>query len=201
MRENKENSSRIARYISLFSRLNGNLAVYFPSYQILDFYVHLLEPSLRTRNLIIEPRDARSAGEALKIFLSLPSRGSSGLLFAVCGGKWSEGLDYRGELLSGAMVIGLPLAPYNRVRQMTIDYYKYKFGADGEFISYTLPALNRAQQAIGRVLRTPDDRGFLVFGERRFLEPRVRNGLPAWIREEMSECTIDSFARIVESWK
>jgi len=201
MRENKENSSRIARYISLFSCLNGNLAVYFPSYQILDYYARLLEPSLKARNLIIEPRDARSAGEALKTFLSLPSRGSSGLLFAVCGGKWSEGLDYRGELLSGAMVIGFPLAPYNRVRQMTIDYYRHKFGADGEFISYTLPALNRAQQAIGRVLRTPEDRGILVFGERRFLEPRVRNGLPAWIREEMSECTIDSFEEIVESWK
>ena len=33
-------------------------------------------------------------------------------MFAVCGGKWSEGLDYRGEMLNGAMVIGLPLAPF-----------------------------------------------------------------------------------------
>jgi len=201
MRENKENSSRIARYITIFSRLKGNLAVYFPSYQILDSYAQLLGPSLRLRNLIIEPKDARDAGEALKSFLALPSQGSSGMLFAVCGGKWSEGLDYRGELLSGAMVIGLPLAPYNRVRQMTIDYYKVKFGADGEFISYTLPAMNRAQQAIGRVLRTPEDRGVLVFGEKRFLDPRVRNGFPPWIRNEMAECTIDSFATVVGSWK
>ena len=201
MRENKENSSRIARYITIFSRLKGNLAVYFPSYQILDSYAQLLRASLRSRNLIIEPKDAREAGEALKTFLSLPSRGSSGILFAVCGGKWSEGWDYRGELLSGAMVIGLPLAPYNRVRQMTIDYYKVKFGAEGEFISYTLPAMNRAQQAIGRVLRTPEDKGVLVFGEKRFLDPRVRNGFPSWIRDEMAECTVDSFATMVESWK
>ena len=123
------------------------------------------------------------------------------MLFAVCGGKWSEGLDYRGELLSGAMVIGLPLAPYNRVRQMTIESYKVKLGAEGEFISYTLPAMNRAQQAIGRVLRTPEDRGVLVFGEKRFLDHRIRNGFPSWIRDEMAECTIDSFATVVESWK
>jgi DNA excision repair protein ERCC-2 len=201
MRQNKENSERIGNYIATFSRLSGNLAVYFPSYQILETYARMLGDRLCRRNLIVEPKDARDAGELLKTFLSLPSRGSSGILFAVCGGKWSEGLDYRGELLSGAMVIGLPLAPYNRVRQMTIDYYRHKFGPEGEFISYTLPALNRAQQAIGRVIRSPEDRGVLIFGEKRFLEPRVRAGLPPWIREEMAECTLESFAGAVKRWK
>ena len=201
MRQNRENTGRIARYITSFSRLKGNLAVYFPSYQILETYAALLGDSMKSRNLIVEPKDARGASELLKTFLSLPSRGSSGILFAVCGGKWSEGLDYRGELLSGAMVVGLPLAPYNRVRQMTIDYYRHKFGTDGEFISYTLPALNRAQQAIGRVLRSPEDRGVLVFGEKRFLDQRVRAGLPPWIREEMAECSIDSFTAAVQRWR
>ncbi|MDD1707799.1 MAG: ATP-dependent DNA helicase [Methanoregulaceae archaeon] len=201
MRENRENSARIAQYIRNFSRVKGNIAVYFPSYQILDTYTRMLSETLASRNLIIEPKDARDAGEALRTFLSLPSRGKSGILFAVAGGKWSEGLDYRGELLSGAMVIGLPLAPYNRVRQMTIDYFRHKFGNEGEFISYTLPALNRAQQAIGRVLRTPEDRGILIFGEKRFLETRVRNGLPGWIREELVECTAESFGEAMKRWK
>jgi DNA excision repair protein ERCC-2 len=201
MRENRENSARVALYIKNFARLKGNIAVYFPSYQILDTYARMLSDSLASRNLIIEPKDSREAGAALQAFLTLPSRGKSGILFAVAGGKWSEGLDYRGELLSGAMVIGLPLAPYNRVRQMTIDYFRHKFGSEGEFISYTLPALNRAQQAIGRVLRTPEDRGILVFGEKRFLETRVRNGLPAWIREELVECTAESFGEAMKRWK
>jgi DNA excision repair protein ERCC-2 len=201
MRENGENSARIALYIRNFARLKGNIAVYFPSYQILDTYAGMLSATLASRNLIIEPKDARDAGEALRTFLSLPAQGKSGILFAVAGGKWSEGLDYRGELLSGAMVIGLPLAPFNQVRKMTIDYFRHKFGAEGEFISYTLPALNRAQQAIGRVLRTPEDRGILVFGEKRFLEPRVKTGLPAWIREELVECTAESFGEAMKRWK
>jgi len=201
MRQNRENTARIADYIATFSRLRGNLAVYFPSYQILETYARVLEDRLSRRNLIIEPKDSRDAGELLKTFLALPSKGSSGILFAVCGGKWSEGLDYRGEFLAGAMVIGLPLAPYNRVRQMTMDYYRHKFGAEGEFISYTLPALNRAQQAIGRVIRNPDERGVLVFGEKRFLEPRVHAGLPSWVREEMMACSIESFPGAVMRWK
>ncbi|MDD1709434.1 MAG: ATP-dependent DNA helicase [Methanoregulaceae archaeon] len=201
MRENRENSARIAQYIRHFARLKGNIAVYFPSYQILDTYARMLSDILASRNLIIEPKDSRDAGEALKTFLSLPSCGKSGILFAVAGGKWSEGLDYRGELLSGAMVIGLPLAPYNQVRKMTIDYFRHKFGPDGEFISYTLPALNRAEQAVGRVIRTPEERGILVFGEKRFLEPRVKAGLPAWIREELVECTAESFGEAMKRWK
>lgn len=123
----------------------GNLAVYFPSYQILEQFAAKTAPLIRKKTVFIEPKDSRDAGSALKEFLSLPGRNKSGVLFAVCGGKWSEGLDYRGEMLSGAMVIGLPLAPFNRPRRMMIDYFKYKFGDEGEFISDTLPAINKAE--------------------------------------------------------
>ena len=122
-------------------------------------------------------------------------------MFAVCGGKWSEGLDYRGEMLNGAMVIGLPLAPFNRVRKMTIEYFRHKFGDEGEFLCYTLPAINRSLQALGRVLRTPEDRGVLVLGEKRFLEKRVRDALPSWIQEEMIECDAVKFRDVLARWR
>jgi DNA excision repair protein ERCC-2 len=133
--------------------------------------------------------------------MSLPGRGDSGILFAVCGGKWSEGLDYRGDLLSGAFVIGLPLAPFNRVRRMVIDYFRHKFGDEGEFISYTLPAINRATQELGRVLRTPDDRGILVLGDKRFLETRVKHGLPVWMQDELIQCDLKLFREQLKKWK
>jgi DNA excision repair protein ERCC-2 len=201
LRQDKENNERIISYIMSFALLPGNLAVYFPSYQILDAFAAHVAPMIRRKQLFIEPKDAREADIALKTFLSLPERGDSGILFAVCGGKWSEGLDYRGEMLSGAMVIGLPLAPFNRVRRMIIEYFRHKFGDEGEFISYTLPALNRAQQALGRVLRTPEDRGVLVFGERRFLEPRIRAALPEWIRSELIDVQVDTFGGVLASWR
>ena len=201
MRQNKENSTRIGDYIKAFCRVKGNIAVYFPSYQILEMYANLTVPHIRGRKVFIEPRDAVDAGSALSTFLALPARGESGVLFAVCGGKWSEGLDYRGEMLKGAMVIGLPLAPFNRVRKMMIEYFRHKFGEEGEFLCYTLPAVNRSLQALGRVLRTPEDRGVLVLAEKRFLERRVRNALPAWIREEMIECDAALFLEVISRWK
>jgi DNA excision repair protein ERCC-2 len=200
-RQDAQNTRKIIDYITTFNALPGNLAVYFPSYQILEQYALKTAPLIRKKTVFIEPKDSRDAGNALKEFLSLPGRNKSGVLFAVCGGKWSEGLDYRGEMLSGAMVIGLPLAPFNRPRRMMIDYFKYKFGEEGEFICYTLPAINKAEQALGRVLRTPEDRGFLVFGEERFLENKVWNGLPAWIREELISVDLGMFHEEVSSWR
>ncbi|HSA37603.1 MAG TPA: ATP-dependent DNA helicase [Methanoregula sp.] len=201
MRQNQDNTTKILDYIRAFSALKGNRAIYFPSYQILDSYASLASPHLRGRQVFIEPRDAADAGAALSAFLSLPLRGDSGVMFAVCGGKWSEGLDYRGEMLKGAMVVGLPLAPFNRVRRMMIDYFRHKFGEEGEFLCYTLPAINRSLQALGRVLRTPDDRGVLVLAEKRFLENRVRAALPRWIQEEMIGCDAGEFRELVGQWK
>ena len=175
--------------------------MYFPSYQILEQFAEKSAPMITGKKIFIEPKDARDANIALQEFMSLPGRKKSGVILAVCGGKWSEGLDYRGEMLSGALVVGLPLAPFTRPRKMVIDYFRHKFGDEGEFISYTLPAINRAQQALGRVLRTPDDRGILVFGEKRFTEPRVRQGLPGWIRDEMVTCDLPQFREVISRWK
>jgi len=201
LRQSAENTDRIVRYITAFAALKGNRALYFPSYQILESYAAQATPQLRRRKVFVEPRDAANAGAALAEFLSLPSHGESGVMFAVCGGKWSEGLDYRGEMLNGAMVIGLPLAPFTRVRKMVIEYFRHKYGKEGEFLCYTLPAINRALQALGRVLRTPEDRGVLVLGERRFLDKRIRSALPAWIGEEMIECDLAQFREGIARWK
>ena len=201
MRQNESNLGLIEDYIREFARLPGNLAVYFPSYQFLEHYAGRFAGGLGGKSIFAEPRDARDAEESLQAFLSLPRSGRSGLLLAVCGGKWSEGLDYRGELLQAAMVIGLPLAPFNHLRKMIIEYYRRRFGEEGEFLCYTLPAVNRAQQALGRVLRTPDDRGVLVFGEKRFLDGRVNRGLSPWMREELRPCRFPDFQKIVRSWR
>ena len=134
--------------------------------------------------------------------LPFPPRGANpGSCLRSAAGNGAKGWTYRGEMLNGAMVIGLPLAPFNRVRRMLIEYFRHKFGNEGEFLCYTLPAINRSLQALGRVLRTPEDRGVLVLGEKRFLEKRVRTALPGWIQEEMIACDAAQFREVIAQWK
>ncbi|RQD82060.1 MAG: ATP-dependent DNA helicase [Methanocalculus sp. MSAO_Arc2] len=199
MRQDAGNIERTVKTITAFAGAQGNLAVYFPSYQIMSDYAWRCR--IAKKKVFVEPRDAREAHDLLDEFLALPAKKRSGILFAVCGGKWSEGLDYRGDLLSGALVVGLPLAPYTPVRAMSIQYFKRKFGREGEFIAYTLPAINKAAQSLGRVLRTPDDRGLLLLGDSRFLEPLVKGGLPPWMQQEMTEVTADTLPGVLSQWR
>ena len=199
-RQNAENTKAIEEYIMAFSRLSGNVAVYFPSYQLQTQFANLCAAKIRNKVVFIEPRESAEANEALKEFVSLPSKRKSGIMFAVCGGKWSEGLDYRGDQMTAAMVIGLPLAPYTPVRRMVNSYFKRKFGEQGEFIAYTLPAINKSMQALGRVLRTETDRGVLILGDQRFLSPEIFAGVSPWMQKEMKRCTAAEVRALLSAW-
>jgi DNA excision repair protein ERCC-2 len=200
-RQNKENMDAIVANILCFAQLPGNVAIYFPSYQLQNQYARLCDGKIRTKQTFVEPREIEAASVALEEFVTLPSRKKSGIMFAVCGGKWSEGLDYRGDQLAAAMVIGLPLAPFTQVRRMINSHFRRKFGAEGEFIAYTLPAMNKAMQALGRVLRTETDRGVLLLGEERFLAPEIFACLPPWMRAEVKECDANTLPNILANWK
>ena len=199
-RQNAENTQAIVAYILAFAKLPGNIAVYFPSYQLQSRFAEACVSRIRNKQVFIEPRESDEANEALKEFISLPGKHKSGILFAVCGGKWSEGLDYRGDQLTAALVIGLPLAPFTPVRRMVNSYYRRKFGAEGEFIAYTLPAINKSMQALGRVLRTENDRGVLILGDQRFLEGEIFGGLSPWMQDELMECDVDTIKSKLEKW-
>ena len=199
-RQNAENTKAITEYIVAFAKLPGNVAIYFPSYQLQSRFAEACLSKIRTKRIFVEPRESDEATEALKEFISLPGQHKSGILFAVCGGKWSEGLDYRGDQLTAAMVIGLPLAPYTPVRRMVNGYFKRKFGAEGEFIAYTLPAINKSMQALGRVLRTEKDRGVLILGDKRFLDDEIFGGLSPWMKDELRECDADTVKNILVKW-
>mgnify|MGYP003294334334 CR=1 FL=1 len=199
-RQNGDNTERIAESILAFSHLRGNLAVYFPSYQLQTRFADLCAHRIRSKVVYVEPRESSEANEALKEFISLPSKNKSGILFGICGGKWSEGLDYRGDQLTAAMVIGLPLAPFTPVRRLINSYYKRKFGPEGEFIAYTLPAINKSMQALGRVLRTETDRGVLILGDERFTSPEIFRGIPPWMQQEMKKTTADGLQKLLSTW-
>jgi len=199
-RQSDENMERMVSYIKNFCAIPGNIGIWFPSYQMLESVSREVEMHLHDREVFVEPRESSEAAPLLSRFMSLPEKGKKGILFAVCGGKFSEGLDYRGEMLTGAMVIGLPLAPWNQVRQMIMQYYARQYGEEGKFIAYTLPALNKVLQALGRVLRTPEDRGVLIMGDDRFLDPSIKERLPDWMQEEIQEVDIRSFPTLLKRW-
>ncbi|OYV09280.1 MAG: hypothetical protein CG437_1223 [Methanosaeta sp. NSP1] len=191
IREDADNREEISGHIrSLIECVPGNVAVFFTSYPMMNAYREVCQSSCQRagKKLCIEPRSAEDVPQVLGEFFRLAGRGG-GVLTGVCGGKLAEGIDYKGEALNGVAVIGLPLAAFNEIQREINGYYTRKYGpAKGMLIAYTLPAINRALQAAGRVIRAESENGVLLFCDRRFSEQgpgEVGSFLPAWVKDEM----------------
>ena len=55
------------------------------------------------------------------------------------------------------------------------------FGA-GHGYADLVPGLQKVVQAAGRVIRSPDDRGYLWLMDERYRQPSIARLLPAWWR-------------------
>jgi DNA excision repair protein ERCC-2 len=208
-RNDPDNVAEIQRNLDAFIKgVPGNVVVYFTSYSLLDQYLDDCTSYAQTagKRIYLEPRESEQVPAILSQFFQAGMKAGvkPGVLLAVTGGKMSEGIDYRGEALKGAMVVGLPLTAYTEIQKIVNEFYKNKYGnKKGMFIAYTLPAINRALQALGRVHRSAEEDGVLVLCDSRFAHKggmEVREHLPEWMEREMVVCSGKESTQLIADW-
>jgi len=209
LRNEPDNVAEIQQHLDSFiTGVPGNVVVYFTSYGMLDGYLDFCTESATSagKRIYQEPRESRHVPAILSQFFQagLKKATKPGVLLAVAGGKMSEGIDYRGESLKGSIMVGLPLTAYTEVQKSVNDYYKNKYGnKNGLFIAYTLPAMNKALQALGRVHRAADEEGVLVLCDSRFANRGgigVQEYLPEWMDKEMKVCSGGEMGQLIGEW-
>ena len=104
-----------------------------------------------------------------------------GIGFAVLGGVFAEGVGLPGPLLIGAFIATLGLPPLSVTQDHMQARLDKLFGAGCGYADL-VPAMQRVIQAGGRVLRTPEDRGWLWLLDDRYLRADVAAMLPGWWR-------------------
>lgn len=162
----------------------GNVIVFFPSYALLDEITTSLETTAG-KKLLVERRDmdADEKRGLLELFRRNKERGA--VLCAVVAGSFGEGIDLPGEELRAVVVVGLPFeAPSLETKQL-IDYYQASFGKGWEY-AYTYPAFNRIAQNAGRLIRTPEDRGVVVYLDERYAWGKYRGLLDRGFTTELA---------------
>jgi len=184
------------QYIEAVSRVNkGNVAFFFTSYNLMQSTLGLIKMD---RNVLVEQRRTTRSS-----VLNVLQRSTNNALFGVMGGKFSEGIDYPGNVLTCVIAVGLPYATWNVYQKGLIDYYEQQFSGDGELYAYLTPAVLRLIQASGRVHRSPDDKGCIIILDERITKARVKKQLPKYFQQEMKiirnvvECT----RKVKEFWQ
>lgn len=189
---------RIAHFLGRVLPLRpGNYFVFFPSFEMLEKTLpHLDLPGFQ---VLAQPRKAGAA--RIAELVQALREGTSTVVLAVQGGSLSEGIDLPGEALIGCVVAGPPLPPFDLERDRVRAYFQAAYGC-GQAYAYTYPAAAKAVQAAGRVIRTPSDRGLLVFLDGRFLEADYAACFPeGWFRESPAELVSGSIlGDIADFW-
>ncbi len=173
---NEKNYLEIAGIVnSTISKIPGNSIVFFPSFEILETIAPLIKTS---RKILKQEREISSDNRASLIHnFRLLGQNFGGVLLAVSGGSIAEGIDFPGEHLYGAIIVGVPFAKISLQNTELIKFYQQKFGKGWEY-AYNAPAINKAVQAAGRVIRTEQDRGVCVFLDKRFSDKRFEQFFP-----------------------
>lgn len=158
---------KVADYIHAFVNARvGNYFVYVPSYEYLNQLVPLLKD--KNINLIVQEKDMTEIEKEqfLSVFTDKPTKTLLGV--AVVGGAFGEGIDLTSERLIGVIVVGVGLPQLCFERDLIRNHFD-KDEKKGYDYAYVSPGINKVLQAVGRVIRSENDRGVALLIDDRYL--------------------------------
>lgn len=178
---------------------SGNYMAVFPSFEFMNMVSRNLTPSDDYR-LIVQPKEIKSR-QTNEILETLKTSGPA-LLLAVQGGVFTEGVDYPGDMLIGAFIIGPALPHFDFEREQIRQYYQQRFGEEKAFdYAYVYPAMARAVQSAGRVIRTENDKGLIILLDSRFKETNYTESMPqGWYIESIEELVSTQIIKDIQNF-
>lgn len=155
----------------------GNYLVFFPSYSYMNEVYNRFTALKSDVEVLIQ--NSGMTEEEREQFLETFSEENEKTLvaFAVMGGIFGEGIDLTGDRLSGAIIVGVGLPQVCLERDIIRDYFNDTKGTGFEF-AYIYPGMNKVMQAVGRVIRTEEDRGMVMLIDERFSDNTYRRLFP-----------------------
>eukprot|EP01022_Parablepharisma_sp_SALTPOND_P034715 TRINITY_DN926_c8_g1_i1.p2 TRINITY_DN926_c8_g1~~TRINITY_DN926_c8_g1_i1.p2 ORF type:complete len:1015 (-),score=128.69 TRINITY_DN926_c8_g1_i1:3623-6667(-) len=171
----------------------GGVLVFFSSYSVLNKCWALWKKTIIQELTQIygirsfrEERGAAANQKTLCSYRHVISKGKGAVLYSVCRGKISEGLDFSDEAARAVIVVGIPFPAQTDKRVVLKKEYLDRKAAELKMnggIWYTQEAIRAVNQAIGRVIRHINDYGAIILVDQRYAIERMSGMLSKWLRE------------------
>ncbi|HEY9249396.1 MAG TPA: helicase C-terminal domain-containing protein, partial [Rariglobus sp.] len=144
------------------------VAVFFPSYAYAEAIQRTLEQRHPHLRVALQPRLSDLAAQTAWVDESLAFTDA---LFLVLGSSFAEGIDTLGGRISHAMVVGPALPEVNPVQKARLAALAGHTREAAFRRVYQIPGIQKVNQALGRLVRSPGQRAKVILHCRRFLEP------------------------------
>lgn len=159
--------------------MEGCHMIFFPSYKYMEMIYEMFNEMYDDIDCAIQQKKMKE--EAREEFLEAFSeeRTTPFASFVVMGGIFSEGIDLVGDRLVGAIIVsvGLPQVCFER---NLIKSYHMEFDEPSFAYAYQYPGFNKIIQAVGRIIRTKNDKGVALLIGQRFAYKSYRELMPSW---------------------
>lgn len=182
------------------SAKRGNYMIYSPSFAYSNAIAKKFSEKYPKIKVLSQRKDMskREKEEFIKEFKKDDKSYLVG--FSVLGGIYSEGVDFAGDSLIGAIIVGIGMPQLSYEREAMTAYYQDKF-EEGKQFAYIYPGINRVLQAGGRVIRTEDDKGVIVLIDDRFDDPLYKKIIPSlWSGMQFINDAKELRQRLDEFW-
>ena len=150
---------------TFITRKVGNYIVYVPSFE----YLRLIRNKYRNSKINMFFQDELMGNNEKTEFLTKfkPNPTISTVGICVLGGSFGEGIDLVADRLIGVAIVGVGLPSISFDNNLIKDYYS-NIGLDGYTFAYVNPGINKIMQAVGRVIRSENDRGIALLIDERY---------------------------------
>lgn len=157
--------------VDMVEQNEGNVIIAMPSYPEAEWAADIIKQysSVSDEKVLVDKSSENWETENLKRrFFKSGKR----VLTTGARGTLTEGVDYTGDKLTGLMVCGVPIentqSDYKKaIKAAYIDEFGRSNGFD---YAFTVPAVRKARQAIGRVIRDSDECGVRVLADERYCQ-------------------------------
>jgi regulator of telomere elongation helicase 1 len=137
----------------------------------------------REKTVFVEPKNAGELSDVMDQFRATTLNNSGGaILFCVCRGKVTEGVDLADNQCRLVMVVGIPFpSVMDRKVILKRELLDSKNSGDGSKW-YVQEATRAVNQTIGRVIRHRNDYGAILLLDERFRSYVGPDSLPRWVQ-------------------
>ena len=172
---------------ALIDGSDDHVAVFCPSYKLMEEILGGVFFTGVTK--ITESRDWVK-DDIDRVVAKLKNERSIGnrvLLCGVFGARLSEGIDYDDGVLGSVVCIGIPNPPPSVLSNSLKEYIADKFGKENAWrYTVTQPAVNAILQAMGRPIRSVEDRALVLLLDNRNDSRTYRDCFPSAMKMNTS---------------
>lgn len=177
LNRSKSYSTVADRLYEMLMAKEGNYFAFFSSYQYMKEVSKIFSEKYSDIKVLLQSQNMTEEEKMEFINSFCENTNQTKLGFVVLGGAFSEGIDLTGEKLIGAAVVGVGLPMVCLEKNVISDYYKKKNNLGFEY-SYQYPGMNKVLQAVGRVIRTEEDKGVILLIDNRYARYEYKNLFP-----------------------